>query len=358
LLTTLLLGALVYWLLLLDSLPFYALPLLWVTLGALYAGLSAIVHDCAQDTFSASRVVNRLVGTVAALPLLIPFTPVVASTSTSWLASLARGRAWLLASGAEWVRANFSLSAAWVPGQRRLLVVALVLQWAVAYTVVRTWGAFALFKYWLMPWCAYLVWRSVFLHGVYRVPFTDTEVRVDVQFAKYPMWLRLLTNDVATVLTASRLFSHYVGVPNAHVRAAISYLFFSTDDAIAEEREKRRLIEEQEQCSRLEKALDFGVPLNNLPLITREKFRSQGRAAGWVLCDNLVFDVSTFTKSHPGGESLLKQFYGNDITKVFNGAVYNHSNGARNLSRHFMIARIAAEDTSAALPEIQAQENS
>lgn len=74
-----------------------------------------------------------------------------------------------------------------------------------------------------------------------------------------------------------------------------------------------------------------------------------------VSCDELVFDLSTFYGDHPGGQKILLPFYGNDITRgtlfshlclarshnaAFNGAVYNHSNGARNLARHYVIARL------------------
>jgi len=226
-------------------------------------------------------------------------------------------------------------------------VAAIAVQWIVAALVVHTWGVWTLSKYWLMPWCAYLVWRGVFLHGAYRVPFIDTEVRVHINLTQYPKWLRLLTNDVAMVLSASRFFSSYVQaqfrVPNAHLQQVLAYLFASTDAALEEEREKIHLRKEEAECEALRATLDFGAPVEALPLMSRAEFAREGRAKKWVLCDGFVFDVKDFHRSHPGGEAILEPFFGNDISRAFNGSVYNHSNGARNLSRHFLIAQIAKD---------------
>jgi cytochrome b involved in lipid metabolism len=181
---------------------------------------------------------------------------------------------------------------------------------------------------------------------------------VHVNLTKYPKWLRLLTNDVATVLSASRFFSSFVQsqlrVPNAHLQQALAYLFASTDAALEEEREKIHLRKAEAECEALRSTLDFGAPLDSLPLITRSEFAREGRAKKWVLCDGYVFDVKDFQRSHPGGEAILEPFFGNDITRAFNGSVYNHSNGARNLSRHFIIARIKQSDAvdEVVLPEV------
>jgi len=47
--------------------------------------------------------------------------------------------------------------------------------------------------------------------------------------------------------------------------------------------------------------------------------------------DNIVFDIKDFNKEHPGGEQLINTFNKKDITKEFNGSIYNHSTAARNL---------------------------
>jgi len=139
-------------------------------------------------------------------------------------------------------------------------------------------------------------------------------------------------------------------MPQCNLRSAYDYLtrrvgyVFTYEFALLEETEKQRLLARQRECDTLKSALDFGRPVTALPLMSIAKFKAEGRASRWVSCNSLVFDLSTFHKSHPGGQTILEPFYGNDITRAFNGAVYNHSNAARNLSRHFMIARLAAVD--------------
>jgi stearoyl-CoA desaturase (delta-9 desaturase) len=49
----------------------------------------------------------------------------------------------------------------------------------------------------------------------------------------------------------------------------------------------------------------------------------------WILLDGIIYDVENF--DHPGGAKYLNAGVGKDMTKSFNGGIYNHSNGARNL---------------------------
>ncbi|KAK5987189.1 Putative cytochrome b5 [Cladobotryum mycophilum] len=37
----------------------------------------------------------------------------------------------------------------------------------------------------------------------------------------------------------------------------------------------------------------------------------------WLIVDGGVFDVTKFKDEHPGGEKVLKRFYGKDATKPF-----------------------------------------
>lgn len=45
----------------------------------------------------------------------------------------------------------------------------------------------------------------------------------------------------------------------------------------------------------------------------------------------MVHDVTAFVEEHPGGKALIKSAIGRDITAIFNGGVYEHSNAAHNL---------------------------
>lgn len=51
----------------------------------------------------------------------------------------------------------------------------------------------------------------------------------------------------------------------------------------------------------------------------------------WILIEGILYDMEGFIKEHPGGEKYIQAGYGKDMTTAFNGGVYNHSNGARNL---------------------------
>lgn len=348
LVTTLFLATCAYFLA--ATLPWFALPLCWVFIGASYVGLSAIVQDCAQGTFSASAAVNRIVGTVLALPLFVPFaSPVWNFEPSSIVARLAQGPAWMFSAVVELFAARGPRTVSWYLG--------VALQWTVAILLLRAWGFAAFVKYWLVPWGVYLIWRSFFLHDAFRpaitvpVPFTSTEVQIELTVNKYPRWLRLLTNDVASVLSATRLLRSYVRdyarqqfpvVPSTTASQLLNYLLPAavTDAALAEEREKLRIAALERECEQLRSQIDFGTPLESVETMLRSKFAREGRANKWVLCDGLIFDISKFYTSHPGGEAILEPFYGRDITRAFNGGVYNHSNAARNLSRHFIIARI------------------
>jgi len=50
-----------------------------------------------------------------------------------------------------------------------------------------------------------------------------------------------------------------------------------------------------------------------------------------VAIAGIVHDVSGFIADHPGGKALISSGVGKDATAMFNGGVYNHSNGAHNL---------------------------
>jgi len=79
-------------------------------------------------------------------------------------------------------------------------------------------------------------------------------------------------------------------------------------------------------------ALDWGIPLEQLPIIDWDAYQTEaknGRAL--VAVAGVVHDVADFIKEHPGGKALISSGIGKDATAMFNGGVYNHSNAAHNL---------------------------
>lgn len=87
----------------------------------------------------------------------------------------------------------------------------------------------------------------------------------------------------------------------------------------------------EKRVDELKRNLKFGVPISDLPIYTMEEFKSMVNTKDkkWILMDGIMYDVENF--DHPGGAKYLFAGIGKDMTKSFNGGIYNHSNGARNL---------------------------
>ncbi|KAI9323216.1 stearoyl-CoA desaturase [Dichotomocladium elegans] len=81
------------------------------------------------------------------------------------------------------------------------------------------------------------------------------------------------------------------------------------------------------------KGLAYGPNIEDLPVFTWEEFQNLVLNANkkWIAIEGILYDLKAFAKEHPGGEKCLKSNYGKDMTTAFNGGVYDHSNGARNL---------------------------
>ncbi|KAI9014494.1 stearoyl-CoA desaturase [Phycomyces nitens] len=79
------------------------------------------------------------------------------------------------------------------------------------------------------------------------------------------------------------------------------------------------------------RGLDFGVPIHELPVFTWKEFQNLvvNENKRWTLIEGILYDLEGF--DHPGGEKYISNGIGKDMTTAFNGGVYSHSNGARNL---------------------------
>jgi len=96
--------------------------------------------------------------------------------------------------------------------------------------------------------------------------------------------------------------------------------------------EKGRLQQLQKKLDQKRATLDWGIPLEQLPIVDWETYQAEaknGRAL--VAVAGVVHDVTDFIKEHPGGKALISSGIGKDATAIFNGGVYNHSNAAHNL---------------------------
>lgn len=100
--------------------------------------------------------------------------------------------------------------------------------------------------------------------------------------------------------------------------------------------EKGRVQQLQKKLDQKRSKLDWGVPLDQLPIIEWDDFVAQSKATdgtgrALVTIAGVVHDVTDFIKEHPGGKALISSAIGKDATAIFNGGVYLHSNAAHNL---------------------------
>ncbi|KAM3557771.1 hypothetical protein MY1884_004335 [Beauveria asiatica] len=97
--------------------------------------------------------------------------------------------------------------------------------------------------------------------------------------------------------------------------------------------EKGRVQQLQKTLDRKRALLDWGTPIEDLPVVSWDEFVEQARHQGRALTaiSGVVHDVAEFIDEHPGGKALISSFVGRDATAVFNGGVYDHSNAAHNL---------------------------
>lgn len=86
----------------------------------------------------------------------------------------------------------------------------------------------------------------------------------------------------------------------------------------------------QKKLDQEKSLIKWGPTVNALPEFTMEQVQN-AVGSSLIVIDGFVHDVTSFIKEHPGGEALLKSRLRTDASKSFNGDLYTHSNGARNL---------------------------
>ncbi|ATY60390.1 acyl-desaturase [Cordyceps militaris] len=96
--------------------------------------------------------------------------------------------------------------------------------------------------------------------------------------------------------------------------------------------EKGRVQQLQKKLDQKRAVLDWGTPLEQLPVISWDDFVAESKnGKALVAVAGVIHDVTDFIKEHPGGKALISSAIGKDATAIFNGGVYLHSNAAHNL---------------------------
>ncbi|KAJ3116549.1 hypothetical protein HK100_001035 [Physocladia obscura] len=106
--------------------------------------------------------------------------------------------------------------------------------------------------------------------------------------------------------------------------------------------EKGRVYMQEKKIAEIKKSLNYGKPLQDLPVLTFEEVKTTISETGkkLLIISGVVYDVTDFMKDHPGGIGFLKASIGRDVTSSFNGGVYDHANAARNLMQGFRFATL------------------
>ncbi|KAL0089519.1 stearoyl-CoA desaturase [Phycomyces blakesleeanus] len=94
---------------------------------------------------------------------------------------------------------------------------------------------------------------------------------------------------------------------------------------------KGRFQMQEKRIEELRRDIKFPRPIKHLPVYTWKEFQSkvQDDKEAWILIEGVLYDIKGF--AHPGGEKYIQASVGKDVTSSFNGGVYSHSNGARNV---------------------------
>ncbi|KAK4052593.1 fatty acid alpha-hydroxylase [Microbotryomycetes sp. JL221] len=81
-------------------------------------------------------------------------------------------------------------------------------------------------------------------------------------------------------------------------------------------------------------------------IVTLEDVAQHSRASDcWVVHDNKVYDVTKFVKDHPGGDDLILQYAGRDITSAMADPVeHSHSDSAYALLQEYQVGIVGAEE--------------
>lgn len=122
-----------------------------------------------------------------------------------------------------------------------------------------------------------------------------------------------------------------------------SLLGLASDLKVTNENEidKSRLWVKEEELQKRKKRLDWGPTDDQLPGITLAEFQSiQSQQQQQFIIDNYVVDVTHFKDKHPGGEKILRGYYGKDASRAFHGEMNQHTMAALNLLRLYRVAKI------------------
>lgn len=95
----------------------------------------------------------------------------------------------------------------------------------------------------------------------------------------------------------------------------------------------------QKRLNEEKATLNWGPDAASLPVMSWDAIGKRvAQGDKLVVLDGCVLDVREFRSRHPGGERIVDAHIGKDVSDLFRGVVYRHSNAAHNLQRTLRVA--------------------
>lgn len=111
--------------------------------------------------------------------------------------------------------------------------------------------------------------------------------------------------------------------------------------------DKSYIQQQQRLLDDIRSQLNWGIPIEKLPLFSVEEFKrlaNNSKDRYLVVVSGIIHDVTPFALDHPGGVPLIRASHGKDATTAFSGAVYQHSNAAKNLLATMRIGKLGGSE--------------
>jgi stearoyl-CoA desaturase (delta-9 desaturase) len=97
----------------------------------------------------------------------------------------------------------------------------------------------------------------------------------------------------------------------------------------------------QRKIAKRSARLSPAPPASELPCMTSQDVKRRAQeGACLIIVEGLVHDVTKFLPEHPGGEAIIRAYFGKDATSAFYGNLVQHSTLARTVLASTTIAKI------------------
>jgi len=211
----------------LQQSPWYLLPFAWIFAGTAITGLFVVGHDCAHQSFSHSRILNELVGSICMMPMIFPYNcwELTHSHHHSHANNLDRDHLWRPLTAEEVSKMSkvtkfvsyymygplffessifhhaYHFAVPFVSKKNRAdairsILVALLGGYISISLCIRL-GGFV--KFWLLPFLVFQFWLSTFTYFHHRLPTHLDGKKNPVGWKKEKDWTKLYGGLFATI---------------------------------------------------------------------------------------------------------------------------------------------------------------